>query len=1007
MTVRLGLYNGLCMNPHSDRGVTLVLGAPNSGKRGFVLDWWQERLADRPVIVMPTAPDARGMTTEMAQREGGLVGQSPALTFAGLAETVLGRRCDYTDGLHQRVMLSRLLRRVSLERLQQLAHLPGVPVALGRLFLELGDSGRSVGQIQALLRQWASADPKSAAVATDVAELLSEYEQSVGSLGMIDRPAAVREAAAESGDWDRPVAFCGFTSFTRGQRQLMEALGAVAPIVVTLNYERERGAGLSTPGEFEWWSGRAVDFVDMSPPALAYRAQGIAWLERSMLDLESKKEEAFPEVAAADGVRFLLASGRRAEAELAAQQVAELLRSGIAAGDIAVVVRKVRTWSRLLRDVFGSCGIPCQTDERPLLVETGLGYSFLQALRSAAYDDAEALLCYLRSPYSGVAAESVSALEAGYLRGVSKGAAALVGHAGKEVQRVLGPIRALVTESSKPGDEGPPCGTVDMAVAKDLAGRMLACGARGALPGERELEDDARAFLGLGAGLDVLARLGDGTAQVEEVLGLVGQAETHGTSEVDPGAVQILSVQRARARRFEAVFVLGLVEGEFPGLPETATILSTSQKEELDSLADGLFSSVPQEEHSLFVGAATRAWSHLFLSSRDAEDDGGEAIPSRFWTEAKSLLGKAPEAHEYRTLADQVFEAAEAPSLCHYLRACAATGSEPDMTCASMVACDRVTDAGRARVAPDWRQGPARLSHPTVLAELRAMDCFSPSALESYARCPFAWFIERVVGAEELEHELDGRVEGELIHGVLRDCYRSLSEDGLLPLTSGGLLEAGRRAADLIEAVTASPECPGSVAERRLVARRLKMMAERLFSTEAAADAVLVFGRAELEVGGAEGIDIGGLRIRGRVDRLDSVPDGDGVFVLDYKSRSIPTVKAIGSAAGMQLPLYLEGIRAQETGSEVLGGAYVSLWDGVLSGVVSAGYEPLLGKRAGRYRYLEQEEWEELTAEVLELARSVVEGMRAGTIVAEARDGCPVWCALGPVCRAKVGGRSS
>ncbi len=81
------------------------------------------------------------------------------------------------------------------------------------------------------------------------------------------------------------------------------------------------------------------------------------------------------------------------------------------------------------------------------------------------------------------------------------------------------------------------------------------------------------------------------------------------------------------------------------------------QRAGLDRLAGGLLPSDPEGDRALFVGAATRAWRLLYLSARDAEDDGGEAVPSRFWTEAKTLLGAGRDGHEWRTLADQVFSA--------------------------------------------------------------------------------------------------------------------------------------------------------------------------------------------------------------------------------------------------------------------------------------------------------------------------------------------------------------
>ena len=181
----------------------------------------------------------------------------------------------------------------------------------------------------------------------------------------------------------------------------MEELAGWTEVLVTLTYERERGAGLCAREEVEWWTERAAEVLDVSPRARAYASPGHRLSGEVVLERRGRPRRLRPRCRRTEGVRFLLASGRRAEAELAAEQVAELIRAGFDPGGIAVVVRQVRTWGSLLDEVFASCGIPCRIDERRRLGETGLGHAFLEALRGVVLDDAEPLLSYLRGPYSG------------------------------------------------------------------------------------------------------------------------------------------------------------------------------------------------------------------------------------------------------------------------------------------------------------------------------------------------------------------------------------------------------------------------------------------------------------------------------------------------------------------------------------------------------------------------------------------------------------------------------
>lgn len=969
------------MTAPSPRGVTLVLGPPNSGKRGIAVDWWQERLGSRPLFTMPTSPDAAGMSSELAQRTEGLVGQSQALTFTGLARLVLGRQYPIISEFERTVLVYRLLRSLRLDGLERVSHLPGVATAAGRLLQELGEGGRSDEEIEGILRKWGDSEPSAEGLARDVQSLLSAYHQQLLDSGLTDQAVLVQRASEGARSWTRPVAFCGFTSFTAGQRALISRISQQAEVLVTLDYDRERGVGLCARSEVEWWLRKATEVVDVGPHARTYASAAIAYLERRLLNRHDPAENPPPDEES-EGVRFMLSSGRRAEAESVAEQIVGLIRAGVEPGGIAVVVRQVRAWGRLLGDVFESCGIPYQADERRRLGETGLGYAFMQAVRGVASDDAEALLAFLHSPYSEAEHEGIHDLEARYRRAVGRGTRVLVSLAdGRMVEHLSLPNNLIVAESPQ----------LDLSAATALAERMLLSATRGADIGSRALETDVRAYSALTDALAVLDKH-PGSNEPAEVLRLLAQVTVPTVVHQEGGAVQIISAQRARARRFDAVFVIGLVEGEFPGPVDAPSLLSTVQRNRLQSLGVGFPAPESGAERALFIGAATRAWRLLYLSTRDTEDDGGEAIPSRFWNEAKTVLGAGDLTQVRRTLADQVYAARSAPTLRHYLRSCVAEGRKLDDV---------------STIVPAWRREAPAVNAPDVVAELGSQESFSPSALESYARCPFAWFVERVVGRQEFETELDGRVFGELIHSVLGACYQSLLDDGLLPLKTTDVPEAVARADALIEVAVQGPDCPGTVGERRVAGCRLRGMVRRLFQAEAEAGGSLVYKESEVSLGGSEGVDIGGLRIRGRVDRIDVDPDGNSLFVFDYKSGSVPTAAALGSAEGLQVPIYLLALGAEREDAQIAGGAYLSLRHGTVSGLIASGQEGLLGDRARKCRVVTDADRQELLEEALSVAQTAAENMRAGDIAPRPDRVCPRWCDLGPVCRARRGERRS
>jgi ATP-dependent helicase/nuclease subunit B len=991
------------MNDITGTGLSLVLGPANSGKLGRVLQWWEERQERKPLIVVPTMPDARSLSVEMAQRRGALVGQSPATTFDGLVRELLGRSPKYVGAFERSLIVSHLLREEPPRAPGFSARFPGMAGVVSTLLQQLGDSGRSSEEISRLLDRWASVDAGSAALAGDIERLLNGYAVLRDRLGLSDRSGAMREALAAAERWSRPLALYGFTSFTFAQRRLVEALAGVAEVLLVLDYESSRGRGLTNRSEFADWAELAGPRVEELPAQSAYMSRSVAFLERHFMgDAPSDDPPLAWEGGEAGGVRFLLASGQRNEAELAAQEVAGLIRDGVSPGDIGVIVRSTKTWGTLLEDVFSSCAIPCEVDEREALGETGLGHAFLAGVRGVAADDTDAVLDYLRGPFSALTLEQAADVELDYLSGTTRGVRALAQGAGGVAERALGHLAGVVAR--RDGEV-----FVDLDAARRATAHMLENCLMGfaAAVGDpacprtatEDAGSDARAARALDGALLELAAfreedaLPEGLLRMDVLLPALGRLAVAGGPSGSGGAVQVLTAHRARARRFQAVLVLGLVEGEFPRRGGAPALLTAAQRARLEAIGGALFPPDVDEEEALFVRAMSRASTFLFLSARDADDAGGYAGQSYYWSHCKSLLCVGDGEVVRRTLADQVYRPEQAPSLRQYLRTCASGRLAPHDACG--------IDSFRP---PAWRRrgGLAGLESPQVLAELAAVGCFSPSALESYLSCPFAWFVERVIGAEDMETLVDNRLAGDLLHQVLRDTLRELSAREALPLREEHLGLANSVAAGLIQRAVQSDECPGTAAERRVVEWRVKRWAAEVFRMEVAADSVLLAAETELAVGGTDGVDVDGLCLKGRIDRVDHSPAGD-VFIVDYKSGELASKNKIGTKGALQLPLYMLALGAERPDVRVMGGAYLSPKEGKRSGIVAAGCEDLLGSVGDTCAVTDEDAFRELLDRSLDLAKKAAGGIRRGDIAPLAGRTCPGWCRLGSLCRAKKG----
>jgi RecB family exonuclease len=145
--------------------------------------------------------------------------------------------------------------------------------------------------------------------------------------------------------------------------------------------------------------------------------------------------------------------------------------------------------------------------------------------------------------------------------------------------------------------------------------------------------------------------------------------------------------------------------------------------------------------------------------------------------------------------------------------------------------------------------------------------------------------------------------------------------------------------------------------------------------------------------------DLGdGVRVRGKIDRVDVDPLSARGVVLDYKSGRAPTARQIHDEARVQVPLYLLVLRDQ-LGLEPVGGLYVPIGGGRRSrGLVLRDDEPVPGY--ARDDYLDAEQFGAEIEHARQTAVELAGRIRAGDVRHDPRGGeCPSWCDLWRICR--------
>jgi len=422
-------------------------------------------------------------------------------------------------------------------------------------------------------------------------------------------------------------------------------------------------------------------------------------------------------------------------------------------------------------------------------------------------------------------------------------------------------------------------------------------------------------------------------------------------------AVTVSSIMGSRGTTHEVVIVPDLVEKRFPLRLASDPLLGDRERAMLNGTAEApgcgelpLQRRRSEEERYLLriaLGSARRAV--VLLYPRIEEGTGEPRVFSRFIQEACEVLcGRAVEARQIddgalgslvaRVCSSPAGPAEDSIDGWEYdLRVYAATDRRRGAAYAAAVSefFARALELEGSRWSrAQYGAYEGKLRAPELLRAIKGKHArfdapISATRLETYARCPFEYFLKYVLGVEEIEKpveqiEISALDRGSLIHDLLAAAYGAkLKGRRMGEITEADITElvqfASHRLDDAGPALAARPRASWLAARQEAVELvGLLARAERTSNPDA------IPRHFELSFGmgsGAEAcrFDLGrgaGIALRGRIDRVDALPDG-AVQVIDYKTGARARLRADSLAGGrqLQLPLYLLAA------SELLGAA--------------------------------------------------------------------------------------
>jgi superfamily I DNA/RNA helicase/RecB family exonuclease len=345
-------------------------------------------------------------------------------------------------------------------------------------------------------------------------------------------------------------------------------------------------------------------------------------------------------------------------------------------------------------------------------------------------------------------------------------------------------------------------------------------------------------------------------------------------------AVRVLSAHAALGGEWEFVVIAGLQEGLWPNTIPRGGVLGTQRLVDvLDGVVTpndrGVSTRAPllAEERRLLIAAMGRARRRLLVTAVDSDCGDESMLPSSFCYELTSLATDPdPEppvaVHAPRVLAPT--------ALVGRLRAvvCAAPGEvEEGVRACAATQLARLAQAGISGADPaQWQaMTPMSTDEPMWRGDDHIVT-LSPSTLQMLTDCPLRWLLERHGGSDARDVR---STIGSLLHALMADPGK----------TEGQMLDELEKVWEKLPFDADWHSDNEFARHRAMLSTFAQWRAQSRHQLTEVGVEIDVTG----EVGGQDG-DGPGVRVRGRLDRLERDSEGR-LVVVDIKTGKSPVTK--------------------------------------------------------------------------------------------------------------------
>jgi len=431
-----------------------------------------------------------------------------------------------------------------------------------------------------------------------------------------------------------------------------------------------------------------------------------------------------------------------------------------------------------------------------------------------------------------------------------------------------------------------------------------------------------------------------------------------------PG-IEVLAPTMLRGLKFDKVYVLGMVEGEFPRDFRPDWLLKNEERELINQQGYSIdtIDLLLQREREAFEFLMASSSNGYFSYPKVIEQE-TPALPSPFLVKVKETAGRIDE---------------------------------------------RKVDFASVINRSDVRRNLPELgiNSDEVKQKIREYFnnyIFSISALNTYGECPYKFFLSRVLKIEREydESQYNAITKGNILHKVMEVFFQKHREKLLTEKLPEYSVEITNITEQFLQGINKPENFPHSklyeIEKNNLIDN---IMAYLEYHIGVQGD--FLPEKQELAFGydGSFALDKNpDIKLCGKIDRIDTDSSGRAI-VYDYKNSYTPDINAIYDGTNLQMPVYI--LVAEKLLQKIVpGGAFVSMKKGAVENILVKDAKLPFAKRK-RKGILKDDEWQRMLDEVQAMIRIYVDKIRNSEYPLEPKkcpkgDGYSAFCDFIDVC---------